>query len=79
VARYYFDLLEGDEFIPDREGIEFDCLNDAQIEATSSVADLAREALREKPNCTDYRTVVEVRNESGTVLQAKLTFQIEKK
>ena len=45
MARYYFDLREGDDR-PDDEGLDLPSIERAQQEAARSLADMARDAVR---------------------------------
>lgn len=60
MPRFYFDVREGSNFVPDDEGLEFDGMDHAEREAAIAAAEIGRDRL---PN-GDARTVtVEVRNE----------------
>ncbi|WP_456685706.1 DUF6894 family protein, partial [Bradyrhizobium sp. P5_C11_2] len=39
MKRYYFDIREGDEIIPDEEGLELSTIEKVQEEAARSLAD----------------------------------------
>ena len=43
MARYYFDLRDGDDLVPDDEGLELSCFARVQEEAARSLADMARD------------------------------------
>ena len=43
MARYYFDLRNGDEIAPDEEGLELPSIARAQEEAARFLTDLARD------------------------------------
>jgi hypothetical protein len=45
VPRFYFDVREGAQFIPDDEGLEFDSLDDAEREAAITAAEIGRDRL----------------------------------
>jgi hypothetical protein len=52
MPRYFFDTHDGDTFLPDDEGQEFDGIEAVRLQAQGGLADLARdvvpgEALRE--------------------------------
>ena len=49
-----------------------------QEEAARSLADMARDASRRPHNGAGHQMAVEVRDDTGPVLQAKFTFQIER-
>jgi hypothetical protein len=65
MPRYYFDTYDGDQFLPDEIGIEFDSLDAARSEAQRFLPEMAREAL---PDTTHRAFVVSVRNEAGSVV-----------
>jgi hypothetical protein len=45
MPRYYFDLCDDGEFVPDEEGMELRTLQRAQEEAARSLADLVRDTV----------------------------------
>ncbi|MBR1153620.1 DUF6894 family protein [Bradyrhizobium sp. JYMT SZCCT0428] len=79
MPRYYFDLREGDQIAPDEEGLEFDSLDQVQVEAARSLAELARDAIRRTPHSLSYQKSVEVRDDNGPVMEARFTYKLEKK
>src|SRR5690349_4611664 len=60
VPRFYFDVRQGPDFIPDEEGWECDDLDAAESELADGAAQIARDELRES---RAPHVVVEVRNE----------------
>jgi hypothetical protein len=81
MKRYFFDLRDGDELTPDDEGLELSTMEAVQEEAARSLADMARDASRRPDNGangTGHRMAIEVRDDTGPVLQAKFTFQIKR-
>jgi hypothetical protein len=48
MPRYYFDLRDGDDLTPDEEGLELSSVHSAQEEATLSLADFAKKAIRDR-------------------------------
>jgi len=60
VARYYFDIHDGAEFVRDEEGFEFDNLEAAVQAATHSAAEIGQDRLV-KGDFSDV--VIEVRDE----------------
>lgn len=77
MPRYYFDLREGDELIPDDEGVELYTLKAVQEEAARSLADMAREAVRRQTDGGLHPMGIEVRDESGLVLHVRFTYEVE--
>jgi uncharacterized protein DUF6894 len=78
VPRYYFDIREGDEFALDDEGLELSSIQAVQEEAARSLADIARDAVRKHLDGAGQRMAVEVRDDSGPVLQVRFTFEIDR-
>jgi len=78
MKRYFFDLRDGDELTRDDEGLELSTTEAVQEEAARSLADMARDASRRPHNGAGHQMAVEVRDDTGPVLQAKFTFQIER-
>lgn len=75
MPRYYFNLRDGDELIPDHEGIELPTIENARNEAIRGLADCARDAI-----CDVSRgdLVIEVVDSLRNVLfVAKLAFATE--
>lgn len=72
VPRYFFDTRDNDTFVEDDEGLEFDSLEAAKIQAAKCLADLARDVL---PGSLKRMLAVEVRDERQPVLRAMLTFE----
>ena len=78
MARYYFDLREGDEVTRDEEGVNLPNLESVQEEAARALSEMARETVRQRPNGTEYRMSIEVRDDNGPVLQARFTFEVDR-
>jgi hypothetical protein len=75
VPRYFFDTYDGNQFVPDNEGIELQNLDTAKAEAQKALPDLARDAL---PGDDQKTFIVSVRNEAGqVVLRAALSLIVE--
>ena len=76
MARYFFDLTDGAHTLIDEEGTELDSLKDAESEAATALADIARDALRSQ----DFSKLgIAVRNETGeVVLTMSVKFDIQK-
>ena len=79
MRRYFFDQREGDEMIPDEQGIDLVSLEAMQHEATLALAHLAKDEVR---LCTidapARRLAINVRDEDGPVLRATFTFEIRR-
>jgi hypothetical protein len=78
MPRYYFDLRDGDDLAVDEEGMELRDIASVQEEAARSLADMARDAVRspEYMRSQIHRMAIEVRDETGAVLQVKFTFEV---
>jgi uncharacterized protein YfcZ (UPF0381/DUF406 family) len=77
MKRFYFDIREGEEIIPDEEGLELSTIEKVQEEAARSLADMARDAIRARG--VAHEIAIEVRDDSGPVLQAKFTFEVDRR
>ena len=78
MARYFFDLLEGDLLAVDEEGLELSSLRAVQAEAAKSLADMARDAVHSFPPATGRQNMaIEVRDAAVPVMQVKFTFEVE--
>jgi uncharacterized protein DUF6894 len=79
MARYYFDMRDGDELALDEEGMELSEFREVQTEAAMSLADMARDTIRRRRGQANrHHMAIEVRDKSGPVMQAKFTFDITK-
>jgi hypothetical protein len=78
MPRYYFDMRHEDEIATDEEGLELPTIESVQEEAARSLADMARDAVQSHRDVTRRPMVIEVRDDSGPVLQARFTFEVER-
>ncbi|MES2135706.1 MAG: hypothetical protein V4502_01430 [Pseudomonadota bacterium] len=69
---YFFDTRDGDTFVEDDTGLEFEDLDAVKDQATLSLAELARDVL---PGSLKRVLAVEVRDEFQPILRAVLTFE----
>lgn len=65
MPRYFFDTYDGERFLPDETGLEFEGLEAAKREAQRTLPEMAKEAL---PDGSYRSFVVSVRDETGTVV-----------
>jgi hypothetical protein len=72
MALYYFDSRDDDEFIEDEMGVEFPDLEAVKVEAARALAELARDVI---PGSLRRVLAIEVRDEQGPVLVARMTFE----
>jgi hypothetical protein len=75
MKRYYFDIREGDEIIPDEEGIDLPNLAKVQEEAARALVDAVRDASHRSSQGGAQYVAVEVRDKDGAVLQAQFSFR----
>jgi hypothetical protein len=66
MPRYHFHIRDGQSFIPDEEGMEFEDLECAKAEARESCKELAIQRVRN--SLTIDGLSMEIVDESGTVL-----------
>ena len=76
MKRYFFDMGEGDEIAPDEEGMELSTIEAVQEEATRTLADMARDAIRGRPDGVGHQMSIEVRDDAGPIMQVKFTFEV---
>ncbi len=75
MSRFYFDLRDGEEFTRDEEGQELDDVAAAKTEATQSLAQLAKDALRRETRC---QMAIEVRDAAKLpLLRASFVFEVQ--
>lgn len=79
MARYYFDIRDGDELAPDDEGIELPSIERVQEEAARSLADMARDATPQiAQDGNAHHMMIEVRDDVGPVMQLQFTFNMNR-
>jgi hypothetical protein len=77
MPRYYFDFREDGVISADDEGYELPDIKAARREAASSLAEMARDRVRNGAATHNaHRMSIEVRSESGPSLQAKFTLEV---
>ena len=75
MARYFFDVRDGESFYPDLEGLELTGIEEARDEATAALADAAKDAL---PRSVRREIAIEVRDgDVRPVLRAALWFEVQ--
>jgi len=79
MSRYYFDMRQDDEIAPDEEGLELPTIESVLEEAARSLADMARDAAQTHRDGTRRPMAIEMRDDSGPVLQAQFTFEVERR
>jgi uncharacterized protein DUF6894 len=78
MKRYYFDMREGDRIARDEEGMELSSLAKVQEEAARTLADIARDLVRQYHDKNAHRLSVEVRDDEGSVLVVMCTFDAKR-
>ena len=68
---YFFDTRDGDTFVPDEIGLEFQAIEEARDQAALCLAEMAKDVL---PGSTRRELAVEVRD-GVPVLRASLVFE----
>ena len=75
MPRFYIDIHDGDDFIPDNQGLYLKGIEDAKAEAVNTLPDMARDGLPEGDS-RDF--VVTVRDETDRpVWRVRLSLVIE--
>ena len=73
---YYFDLRVLDDVSSDEEGTELSSMGDVQDEAAYALTDLLRDQVRATDgNPFAQYLAIEVRDSSGSLFEAKFSFQ----
>ena len=69
---YFFNTRDNDDMVEDHIGTECRDLEAAKIEAAMTLAGLARDVL---PGSSRRELAIEVRDDQGPVLMARMTFE----
>jgi uncharacterized membrane protein len=72
MRRFFFDSRDNGTFTEDDVGVEYGDLEAVKVEAARALAELARDVI---PGSTKRELAVEVRDEQGPVLIARMTFE----
>ena len=72
MTRYYFDIRDGEALYADEEGIELEDQRQAEIEAATSLADMAKDL---SPLDERHHMAIEVRTEAGPEFQAAFIYK----
>ena len=79
MARYYFDLRDGDELIIDEEGLELRDTRAVQREAALSLSGFARDSVGSFNGAQSHQMTIAVRDEHGPIMEVKFSFEIVRK
>jgi uncharacterized protein DUF6894 len=73
MRRYFCDMQNGEGLTVDEEGVELPDLTAAQQEAALALADMLLDE-----SLDPAKISVEVRDDAGTVMRARLVFEIDR-
>jgi hypothetical protein len=76
MMRFYFDIRENGRLISDEEGEVLPDMEAVQWEATLSLVEIARDAIRSHATDGPLELAIEARTDDGPLLQAKLVFEL---
>lgn len=79
MRHYYFDFRDDSGLLVDDEGIECRDMRAVQWEAGRSLADMVRDAVHASTNAAPHIMSIEVRDEDGPVMQARLTLEFNRR
>jgi hypothetical protein len=71
MPRFYFDIRDGESFVPDEDGLEFPTINEARDDASRTLGQMMKEAM---PDGQHHDMAVEVR---GDDKRPQITFDVE--
>jgi len=74
MARYYFNVHDGDTFVIDNEGQELIEIADAQLEAVETLADMVGDLYTRPLNSSGHPMSVEVGDENGPLFLVGFEF-----
>jgi Domain of unknown function (DUF6894) len=78
MKRYYFDLRDDDSLAVDEEGLELPGIQAVQEEAARSLVDMTKSAVAALQSSSGRHMAIEVRDDTGPVLQVRFTFEMGK-
>ena len=73
MPRYHFDVVEDDLIAVDEEGLELPDLQAAELEATRSLANVARDI---QIGAADREIAIKIRTESGPAMTVELNYRV---
>ena len=75
MPRFYFDIRDGERFVPDEDGLEFPTVNKARDDASRTLGQMMKEAM---PDGQHHDMAVEVRSDDKRPLpKVQITFDVE--
>jgi ferredoxin len=75
MPRFFFDIRDGDSFTSDDEGLEFGDIEQAQREASETLADMAKDAIR---NGALPKLAIDVRANGEPLLRTTLKIEVQR-
>ena len=79
MARYFFDVHDGQHFTADKEGLEFESIEAAREEAIAALPELARDVLRHGGRENQMTFEVTAKDQAGhQVLRATLSLNVQR-
>jgi hypothetical protein len=79
MVRYYLDLRDGDQLITDDEGLELRDMGAVQREAARALAGIAWDSVASFNGAQSHQMAITMRDERGSVLEVKFSFEIVRK
>jgi hypothetical protein len=74
MPRYYFDVQDGNSLVVDDEGTELLDIEDAQMEAAETLANMAGDLSMRDPNPAGHPMSIEVRDQDGPLFSISFAF-----
>jgi hypothetical protein len=80
MARYYFDILDGEGLAADDEGLELETIEAVYEECARTLSDITRDEVRKVSRSPrrQHTMVIEVRDDLGIVMTVSSIFRIER-
>jgi hypothetical protein len=75
MSRFYFDVRDGENFVSDKEGLEFPTAKEARDDASRALGQMIKEAM---PDGQHHDMAVEVRGaDKRPLFKVQITFDVE--
>jgi hypothetical protein len=74
MPHYHFDLLDGEDFIKDEEGMELLDIESAQIEAAEYLADMVKDLTMRHSRPAGHPMSIKVRDVEGLLFSLSFAF-----
>jgi hypothetical protein len=79
MGHYYFDVRDADELIVDEEGLELRDTMAVQREVAVALSGFARDTVQSFNGTQSHQMAIAVRDEHGSVMEVKFSFEIVRK